>query len=359
MDTNLFLNSYKKKEDELTYAFLSMTEILNSKEFYEFLSQKSLINNSLKSIRLLPVGNGTNPDGELILIDANNDEFKLLFENKTKIRKLDKNQLEGHLTLCKTYDKLLVITPRKSDKSIIDEIKNNKIVFFTWSEIASKLNKDFSENIIAKQFVEYGKISGQFEELGEILHSDILNEIEKFKVNFDNKMDNILRFLKEKFETDKYLFSKENIKYDDSGDYGRWGIEIFGKRKRKTYAQWIFVGYYYNTEDHGIEFRKIGIPEIAIFFDVYYEQEIDPEKLNKILDDKEFCNKIKSLTKYGFEHNLDKKITENANRLFFRRKSLDEFDILNAFVLNDFVEETFDKIALVGLNEHKYFKELL
>ena len=105
MQTNVFLNSYKKREDELTYAFFSMLEIMASKELFEFLSQKNLASDPLKNIKLLPVGLTTNPDGEILLTDNNNEEFKLLFENKTKIRKLDKNQIIGHLALCSADDK--------------------------------------------------------------------------------------------------------------------------------------------------------------------------------------------------------------------------------------------------------------
>jgi hypothetical protein len=356
MALNLFLNSYKKKEDELTYAFFSMVETINSKELYEYLSQKTLIKNPLKNLKLLPVGNNTNPDGELLLTDENSKDFKLLFENKTKIRNLDREQLLGHLTLCKTDDKLLVITPRKSDKSIIDKIKDKRIIFYTWSEISDKLNKEYSENILAKQFIEYGKITGQFEEMGEKNYDDIINEIGRQKIKFDDKFDTILSYLKDKLETEsgKYFLSKENITIVD--EWGRKGIEIRGKKKRKTYGQWIFLGYYYNEEDHNITFKKDNVPEIAIFFDIYEGKEnID---IKKILEDEIFCEKIKKLKNYGFENNLDGKITDNANRLFFIRKSLDDFDKINAFVLNDFFEEAIEKINNFGLNECKYFKEL-
>ena len=253
----------------------------------------------MKYLKLLPVGNETNPDGELILIDENNKEFKLFFENKTKIRNLDKEQLLGHLTLCKATDKLLVITPRKSDKIIIDKIKDDRIVFYTWSEIADKLNKDFPENILAKQFIEYGKKTGQFEEMGEICYDDIINEIGRRKINFDNKLDTILDYLKQTIETEKkYLFSKDNISITD--EWGRKGIEIHGKRIRKTFGQWIFIGYYYDIEDHQIKFKKEGVPEMAIFFDVF--EGIENISFKKILDDEDFCEKIKKLTEYGFEN---------------------------------------------------------
>jgi len=360
MNTNIFLNSYKKKEDELTYAFFSMLEILDSREFFELISKSKLKNNPLKYMKLLPVGNNSNPDGELIFINENDVEFKLYFENKTKIRKLDKEQLLNHLTLCKQNDKLLVITPRKHDKIIIDEIKNKNIIFFTWQEIATELKNKYGDNIIVKQFIEYGNISGQFEELSEINRYDIINEIEKFKVKFDEKMGNILHTLKDKFETEKYKFSQENICIDDSDKYGRWGIEIYGKRKRKTYGQCIFIGYYYNTENHGINFKKDEIPEIVIFFDIYWDKdEINEEMMDKIIKDEYLCNGIKKLSKYDFENNLHNKNKDLRWHLFYKRKSIDEFDVLNTFVLNEFIEEAFEQIRMVGLNEHKYFSELL
>lgn len=39
MKTNIFLNGYKKREDELTYAFFSMLEFINEKAIFEFLSK--------------------------------------------------------------------------------------------------------------------------------------------------------------------------------------------------------------------------------------------------------------------------------------------------------------------------------
>ena len=359
MFTNLFLNSYKKKEDELTYAFFSMLELLNSNEFFEFLTKKKLIKNPLKYLKPLPVGNNTNPDGELIFIDENNNEFKLFFENKTKIRNLSKEQLKGHLTLCKSNDVLLVITPRKTDKIMVEEIKDKRIIFYTWSEIADNLRNSFPDNILAKQFIEYGKITGQFEELGEINFDDILVEIGTQRVKFNEKMESILLNLHENLEAGNSLFSNENLTIEDEDEYGRWGIGIHGKRKRKLFDQWVFIGYYYNTNDHGIDFKKEGVPEIAIFFDVLYNKETNDENLNKILSDIDFCKKIKDLKKYGFENNLDGKITENRHRLFYIRKPIDELDKINVFVFLDFLNETFEKIKSIGLDKHKYFAELL
>jgi hypothetical protein len=165
-----------------------------------------------------------------------------------------------------------------------------------------------------------------------------------------------LEYLKGIIETEsgKYFLSNENIVITDK--WGRKGIEIRGKRKRKTFGQWIFLGYYYDSEDHNIKFKKDDVPEIAIFFDIYEGKEnID---LNKILEDDDFCKKIKKLKDYGFENNLDGKITDNNNRLFFIRKSLDEFEKINAFELSNFFEKTFEKMINIGLHECKYFKEL-
>lgn len=353
MQTNVFLNSYKKREDELTYAFFSMLEIMASKELLEFLSQKSLASDPLKNIKLLPVGLTTNPDGEILLTDNNNEEFKLLFENKTKIRKLDKNQIIGHLALCSADDKLLVVTPRKSDANIINDIDDSRIIFITWSEIATELYKNYSNNIIAQQFVEYGKISGQFEELGELTQYDVDIYTKYLKINFDNRLNTILSYFKDDFICHKYSipFDKSDVELKDYG-WGRNGIEI-GRKKResRSYGQCFFIGYYYNTSDHKIKLKK-DVPEIAIFFDTL------PGYKDKLKNDAEFCQMLSQLETVGFENNIFEKHTSSVWRLLFKRLPIDEFKILNPATLKEFVEKSFEHLLESGITQHKYFLEL-
>jgi hypothetical protein len=65
------------------------------------------------------------------------------------------------------------------------------------------------------------------------------------------------------------------------------------------------------------------------------------------------------LKKYGFENNLNKKASSVKHFLFFRRKSIDEFSSINVNTLNDHFIKTLEIIYNAGLNDHKYFKELL
>jgi len=349
MQTNVFLNSYKKKEDELTYAFFSMLELLNSRNLYSFLSGEELSIEPFVGMRVLPVGHSTNPDGEISLVKQDGTEFKLLFENKTKIRGLDKGQLLGHLELCLPHDRLLVVTPRKSDLRIVHEIHDERIVFHTWGEVATELLSNHPSNPLVVQFIEYGRISGQFEELGEIAHYDIETYIQSLSVRFEHRMNTILAYLFEDISSaESSLPVPENDIWFGDKTWGRHGIEI-GERtcQTRTYGQWYFIGYYHDPTDHGIPFKK-GIPEIALFFDV------KPDLRPALVADAPFCNAVRALVDLGFEHNLDGKASENQWRLFFRRIPIDEFDVLNAAQLRDFLEKSFDTIDSVGLSTHAF-----
>ncbi|HMT94981.1 MAG TPA: hypothetical protein PKD81_18525 [Thiolinea sp.] len=351
MKTNIFLNGYKKREDELTYAFFSMLEFINEKAIFEFLSKEELSYNPLHGIKLLPVGDSTNPDGKLILENKNNEKFNLFFENKTKIRNLSKDQLLGHLELCEGNDKLLVITPRKSDSILIAEINSSRIIFYTWQEIATFLNKSFSKEKIIQQFVDYGERTGHFEELSEITIDDARIHWQALAYKFDIRMNSILNYIKDDFDFGNYgiTINKKDMRINN--DWGRHGMEIgYNDRDNKTWGQWIFVGYYYDTVDHSLAFKKKEA-EIVIFFDV------DPDQKKSLLEDKEFAEKIELLSQHGFESNLDGTLTNNLWRLFFIRKSLTDFAVINAFEIEKFISDAFNSIRAIGLINHPYFKE--
>lgn len=353
MSTNIFLNGYKKREDELTYAFFSMIEFINEKSIFEFLSKEELNYSPLHGIKLLPVGNTTNPDGKLTLENKNGEKFNLFFENKTKIRGLCKEQLLGHLDLCENNDKLLVITPRKSDKSLIEEIKSNRIIFYTWQEFATFLKNNFPKEKIVQQFINYGEVTGHFEELNEIAIEDARIHWMAQQYKFDSRMLSILNYVKDDFDFKKtgININSKNIKVEDN-DWGRLGMEIgFNESKNKTWGQWHFIGYYYNTDDHSIPFKKKE-PEIAIFF------EVEQNLRSSLLEDKDFVEKLEELKKYEFEININGELTKNLWRLFFIRKPLSDFSILNALEIEKFISTSFDAIRSVGLIEHLYFKEL-
>ena len=96
---------------------------------------------------------------------------------------------------------------------------------------------------------------------------------------------------------------------------------------------------------------KRSIPEIVLFFGI--EVEYAPQ----ILADKDFCKKIKELKKYGFENVLNDLENEQEKPMFYKRRPIIDFEVLNIETLCKFVEEIFSEICSVGLDKHIFFKD--
>jgi hypothetical protein len=250
----------------------------------------------------------------------------------------------------------LVITPRLSDKNIIEEIRNDQIIFKAWNEISTFLSN--LKNPIAEQFINYGIESGEFEGLGELTGADIqdyVNAIEekvKIKVvedNFFNRINLIFNnFIYEYKLCEKSGFSKFEPMF--SNDWGRMGMEINYENPGKSYGQWFALGLYYDINDHGIEFKN-NIPEIAFFFD------IDPEKVEKIRKDTSFRNIVNNLIQNGFESNLDSVLSDNTWRLLVYRKPITEFKNINVDEISNFTDGIFKILEKVNAKTHPYFKD--
>ena len=352
MKTNIFLNAYQQAENKLTYNFLAILELLNDRRLCGFLTGLTLGEKPVTEIRTVYGGGESNPDGSFDLRKQNGDIVTVFFENKTKRRGLTAQQLELHLNWCKEDDLLLVVTPRKSDIDTIRNLQNDKVKFFTWSEVASQLKS--LENEIADQFIEYGRLSGEFEELGEIHKSDIDTYCEYIKTNFDNNLNNILNDFNNKIDLRKYGF-KTAKRYNTQG--GRRGTEFINDdyfnmdETKYTYGQFWTMGFYHDTKDHGIPFKK-NVPEIAFFFD------INPEKKSLIQQDKAFREIMDSLKKLGFESNLDNELTPNTWRFFCYRKPISEFQELSVLSLLQFSDDVMHKILSTKALDHPYFAEM-
>lgn len=352
MKTNIFLNAYQQAENKLTYNFLAILELLNNKGLCEFLTGLSLTDNPIGEIRTVYGGGESNPDGSFDIKKQNGDTVTVFFENKTKRRGLTVQQIELHLKWCKEDDLLMVVTPRKSDIDIIKSLKNDKVRFFTWSEVASQLKS--LENEIADQFIEYGRLSGEFEELGEIHKSDIDAYCEYIKINFDNKLNNILNDFHYEIDLKKYGF--KTAKRQDYR-WGRRGTEFISgdyfsmEEDKYTYGQFWTMGFYYDTKDHGIPFKN-NVPEIAFFFD------INPEKKHLIQTDNVFREIVDALKELGFESNLDNELTPNGWRLFCYRRPISEFKELSVLSLLNFSDEVMQKILSTKALGHPYFMEM-
>jgi hypothetical protein len=350
MRTNIFLNSYQQPENKLTYNFFSIIELLNDNTLFDFLTNKKTANKPLVNLETVYGGGETNPDGSFVITLIDNSQIKVLYENKTNRLGLGVNQLKGHLKLCGENDLLLVTTPRKSDIDIIKQIEDNRVIFKTWQEISLFLQKNYRDNMIVQQFVDYGKRSGEFDELGEIYHDEIKLYCDYLKVDFDKKINSIFQTLVYELDFSKFGFSNLSSAYKNN--WGRKGVEFsFKKPTETTYGQFGSISLYYDTSDHGIPFLE-DCPEIAFFFDV------NPEYKSSLRADNEFKKLVMALENEGFESNLNNEKTPNAWRLLFFRKPIMGFQILNVQELVKFVDNVLTILLKNEATKHKYFAEL-
>lgn len=351
MRTNIFLNAYQQPENKLTYNFLSIIELLNSKLFIDFLTKKQSCENPVKYIETVYGGGGSNPDGSINIKLLDNKLITVYYENKTNRRGLDPNQLIGHLNMCGENDLLLVTSPRKSDITIIQGINDSRIIFKTWQEISLFLKSNYRENPIILQFVEYGKKSGEFDELGEIYHEEIKLYSEYLKINFDKKIQSIFANYIHDMDFSKFGFNNLKIQYSDG--WGRKGTELFLKNAEDTtYKQFGAISFYYDTTDHQILFKN-NLPELVFFFD------INPKYRSLIEDDLEFKLIVDNLILDGFESNLNMKLSPNNWRLLIYRKSISELKILNVQEIISFTEKVLSILIKNNAISHNYFLEFL
>ena len=350
MRTNIFLNSYQQPENKLTYNFFSIIELLNDNTLFDFLTNKKTANKPLVNLETVYGGGETNPDGSFVITLTDNSQIKVFYENKTNRLALGVNQLRGHLKLCGENDLLLVTSPRKSDVDIIKQIVDDRVIFKTWQEISLFLKKTYKDNIIVQQFVDYGKRSGEFDELGEIYLDEIELYCDYLKIDFDRKIESIFQTLVHELDFSKFGFNNINCFYQNI--WGRNGVEFRLKDStRKTYGQLGAISLYYNTSDHKIRFSK-DTPEVVFFFDV------NPEYKPLLRASNEFKELINALENEGFESNLNNEKTPNAWRLLFFRKPIMEFQILNVQELIKFVENVLTILLKNEATKHKYFAEL-
>ncbi len=318
----------------------------------EFLSGETLQDKPVEDIQTVYGGGESNPDGSITLRKLDGSTFELYFENKTYRLGLSSEQLSSHLNRCDLHDRLLVITPRKSDLDIIRAMNNPQIRFYTWSEVASFIKATFQDTV-AQHFVAYGRMSGEFEELGELHRDDIALYCEFRKLNYDGRIRSILKDFSIEVDPTRYGFSLLEKGFSES--WGRIGVEINYDSKTNTgigtYGQWYFFGYYHDEEDHGIPFKS-EVPEIVAFFDV------DSKHHDSLQNDEEFKELVSRLMDDGFESNLDYKMTNNKWRLLVYRKPITTFPVLNLREMLAFSEEVFGILKRHNARRHAYFREL-
>ena len=340
--TNIFMNSYQQPENKLTYNFLCLLEHMDCiKEFGEYLLDNKILlsDSSVEGIETVFSGGTSNPDGKVCFKGQHGQEYNIFIENKTWRYGLSKKQIEGHLIEhCKSENAyLLVITPRNTDKRIMNEIKSDKVFFKTWSNIADKL-KEINQSLpnpsfLISQFIEYGELSGEFKDMENITKEEIGFYINTIKFGTENKMNHLFQRITTDFDIEKYGF--KNIQSTIKKHWGRFGIE-FGFDRKTDYGQWFFFGILFHPADHQIKFKKEGTPELVFIFDC------KPAQKDILQQNGEFKNAIENLCKEtlckeSFEQNLTKKVA-NSWRLLLWRKPLSEIDDFSFNALKNILE---------------------
>ena len=320
------MNPYKQPENKLTYNLLCVIKHMEQpKAFCEFLldNKNSLSESPIMELETQVYRNETKtkPDGMMKLQSPDKKEYSVYLENKTFRSPLTESQLRNHISeFCKDENSfLLVTTPRISDKKIIDKIKSDKIIFKTWSQVAEKLEDINREepSFIISQFIEYGKLRREFEDMEHVTKKELESYIETIKSNVEGKMEYIFEGIKT-VNFDNYGLNVTERKIEKH--WGRHGIE-FSFTPKNDYRQWFFYGIYFNSnDDHKIPFKIDRVPELAFFFDIgrdLNKGQEDLEKLEKIranLENKEnLLDALKRLSQKGFEDNLTYNLTFGDN----------------------------------------------
>lgn len=108
----------------------------------------------------------------------------MFFENKV-LATLDVVQLWRHLAHFESEDdRLLVITPRSGDRKLVADMNDERIVFYTWPEVAQLLNIYGNGNVTARRIVDYF-----FKELGSVVtgYSSLIHlKNSELKWGYDN-----------------------------------------------------------------------------------------------------------------------------------------------------------------------------
>lgn len=357
------MNPYEQAENKLTYSFLSLIEHLNPDVATLLFNQINLVDRgrsiSELSIELLYGGGETNPDGKIQLLLDDSTILHIYFENKTWRRRLDMQQIQGHVKqFIKDQDhnnKLLVVTTCKSDRQELDKLKNPNISFASWHDLVNKLEALISQNktelsdkdrFLINQFCEYCERSGEAWRAKMITENLIASYSTHLRLTKD-----VQTFHKEAWglmEQIKDSLLPKLSSYITAGTvrqhWGRLGVEC--TLNRSPLDEWIFFGIYFDTNDHGIQFKRQDQPEYAVFFD------FSPSNRSRLMQEQGINEALSELSDMGFELNLPENKCKNPWRICYWREpmtmysKLEIIDLERRFheMLKKFFESNFYKI---------------
>ncbi len=363
---NVFMSNYQPTEDKLTYNFLCLIEHMpNNKEFIEFITDGKFSLLQQKPVRLKGVHHRykSNPDGRFSFSTHDGKNIDIYFENKTFRLGLTKEQILGHIREhCQDNNSfLLVVTPRLTDKSIIEDCIKDvgaKLFFKTWNQILEKLHEIEKSNpsFVVSQFIEYGKESGEFMNM-QPTNDDINTYISYHSNNVENKM---IHYLNSSTIDIDYSQFNDSIKRREKVD-NHWGRLGYEYNFTNAYGMWFFYGIYFNMDNHKIKFKKDFEPEIAFFFDIGCDpdekspkakQEQLKENRNKLKNNSRVKSIFDSFERQGFEENLFKKMTTNNWILLAHRTPLSEFvSEFGEFSVSNLESHLIERLKTVFLEE--------
>jgi len=330
MRTNLFRNCYEQPENKLTYSFLSLLEHLDINVSVKLLAASGIPEEPYGQlqIELLYGGGEANPDGSIVLRGSSHS-VTIFFENKTHRRRLDRNQIERHISVHlkdSAQCHLLVVTTEAGDRRDLDMFQDQRIHFMTWHQIAelterlSQTERDSKNQFLLSEFQEYLETSGEAWR-AKMLDSKLLKAHAQF-LSISPDEDHFLKEcwrLNDALREDTIaLFTNEIESAETANHWGRLGNEC--SLRNAPLGQWVFFGVYYDPQDHKINFKVPFQAEFAVFFDIVKDNR---ERLRKA---KNISNAISELKAKGFEFNFPDNECRNPWRMCYWREPMSQYE---------------------------------
>ncbi|MGH6982973.1 MAG: hypothetical protein ACREEI_01940 [Stellaceae bacterium] len=153
-NTNIFRAAYQQEENRLTYCFLSLLDKLNPHTVLKLLARAEITTllpmlehpHSVE-VRLLSGTGERKPDGNII-INFGDQHYVLVFENKTHRKKLDLDQIRGHLkdhVEQRDRHSLLVVTTDPADRERL-RAKYRAVLFCSWHDILDMAEQTLADS---------------------------------------------------------------------------------------------------------------------------------------------------------------------------------------------------------------------
>jgi len=360
-ELNVFRNHYAAAENRLTYDFLCMLDLMADGQaaFVQFLiggREIELSEKPVDQIRPLfafakapnPGEEASNPDGCVRLRRKDGGIVPIFLEVKTHRCLLTADQLQRHLVCHVDREPgalLLAITPRPSDRKVVQALNDNRVIFVSWQQIADHLaatRLTVSDRKIANQFLNHAREEREFMQT-ELEKEDISLIIANHRRRPDLRARGAFDLLMAEFPFERYVHLQDEP-YDAKGRWGCRGLDLPIDARDEAMLRWMQFGIYDGSEVSLID----DMPELALFIDA-------GPKLKASLKLPEFLEAIRKLEALGWEENLTKQNSPNAMRLLWWRQPLDQVREINSGALAGVLEQRLRELV----NEPRFVQHYL